>query len=104
LLTLCRSGCRTIRQVTRNVKRWYDAEMALQCAAAGMMEAKKGLKAYRQLPRLRQALAEHAKTSTITVKAQGSVTSFTQQRLFPTGHVCPRVGEDEVISLSCRLP
>ena len=32
----------TIRRVTRNVKRWYDADMALRWAAAGMMEAKKG--------------------------------------------------------------
>ena len=43
----------TIRRVTRNVKRWRDASMALRWAAAGMMEAKAGfrrLKAYRQLP------------------------------------------------------
>jgi putative transposase len=52
----------TIRRVTRNVKRWRDASMALRWAAAGMMEAKAGfrrLKAYRQLMALRQALAEH---------------------------------------------
>ena len=52
----------TIRRVTRNVKRWQDAEMALRWAAAGMMEAKKGfrrLKAYKQLPRLKAALAAH---------------------------------------------
>jgi putative transposase len=39
----------TIRRVTRNVKRWRDASMALQGAAAGMLEAKAGfrrLKAY----------------------------------------------------------
>ena len=49
----------TIRQVTRNVKRWRDASMALRWTAAGMMEAKKGfrrLKAYKQLPKLRDAL------------------------------------------------
>ncbi|MFM7740726.1 MAG: IS256 family transposase, partial [Planctomycetota bacterium] len=54
----------TIRRVTRNVKRWRDASMALRWAAAGMMEAKKGfrrLKAHRQLPALRRALAEHQK-------------------------------------------
>ena len=54
----------TIRRVTRNVKHWQDAEMALRWAAAGMMEAKKGfrrLKAYKQLPLLAAALAEHAK-------------------------------------------
>ena len=54
----------TIRRVTRNVKRWRDASMALRWAATGMMEAKKGfrrLKAHRQLPALRHALAEHQK-------------------------------------------
>lgn len=52
----------TIRRVTRNVKRWRDASMALRWAAAGMMEAKSGfrrLKAYRHLPALRRALADH---------------------------------------------
>ena len=52
----------TIRRVTRNVKRWRDASMALRWAAAGMMEAKAGfrrLKAYRHLPALRRALADH---------------------------------------------
>ena len=52
----------TIRRVTRNVKRWRDASMALQWAAAGMLKAKAGFrrfKAYRQLPALRRALAEH---------------------------------------------
>lgn len=52
----------TIRQVTRNVKRWRDASMALRWTAAGMMEAKKGfrrLKAYRQLPLLKAALLAH---------------------------------------------
>jgi len=52
----------TIRQVCRNVKRWRDAKMALRWTAAGMMEAAKGfrrLKAHRQLPVLRAALAAH---------------------------------------------
>lgn len=52
----------TIRRVTRNVKRWRDASMALRWAAAGMMEAKAGfrrLKAHPQLPTLKRALAEH---------------------------------------------
>jgi len=69
----------TIRRVTRNVKRWYDAAMALRWAAAGMMEAKKGfrrLKAYRQLPCLRQALAnhasQHAKTPAVAVTRKGA--------------------------------
>lgn len=32
----------TIRRVTRNVKRWRDAGVALRWAAAGMIEANKG--------------------------------------------------------------
>src|SRR4029453_8551499 len=34
----------TIRQVTRNVKRWRDASMPLRWTAAGMMEARKGFR------------------------------------------------------------
>jgi transposase-like protein len=49
----------TIRRVSRNVKRWGSASMALRWTAAAMLEAKKGfrrLKAYKQLPMLRAAL------------------------------------------------
>ncbi len=52
----------TVRQVSRNVKRWRNAEMALRWTAAGLMEAHKSfrrLKAYRQLPILRSALRDH---------------------------------------------
>ena len=52
----------TIRRVTRNVKRWRNAKMALRWTAAGMMEAKKGfrrIRAYKQLPQLRAALLAH---------------------------------------------
>src|SRR5216684_7988145 len=52
----------TVRRVCRNVKRWRNAAMALRWTAAGMMEAAKGfrrLKAYKQLPLLRAALAAH---------------------------------------------
>ena len=52
----------TVRQTSRNVKRWRNAEMALRWTAAGLLEAKKTfrrLKAYRQLPILRRALEEH---------------------------------------------
>lgn len=52
----------TIRRVTRNVKRWRDASMALRWAAAGMLEAKKGfrrLKACKHLPALKAALERH---------------------------------------------
>ena len=53
----------TVRRVSRNVKRWRNAAMALRWAAAGMMEARKGfrrLKAFRQLPILKAALVAHA--------------------------------------------
>ncbi|MFQ5567985.1 MAG: IS256 family transposase [Paracoccaceae bacterium] len=52
----------TVRQVSGNVKRWRNAEMALRWTAAGMLEAQKSfrrLKAYRQLPILRTTLQEH---------------------------------------------
>ena len=52
----------TIRRVCRNVKRWRDASMALRWTAAAMQEATKGfrrLKAHKQLPVLRAALATH---------------------------------------------
>ena len=50
----------SIRRVCRNVKRWRDAPMALRWTAAAMQEAAKGfrrLKAHKQLPVLRKALA-----------------------------------------------
>jgi transposase-like protein len=60
----------TVRRVCRNVKRWRNADMALRWTAAGMMEAAKGfrrLKAHKQLPILRAALAAHqAKHANIT--------------------------------------
>jgi transposase-like protein len=52
----------TIRRVSRNVKHWGSASMALRWTAAAMLEAKKGfrrLKAYKQLPTLRAALIAH---------------------------------------------
>jgi transposase-like protein len=58
----------TVRRVCRNVKRWRNADMALRWTAAGMMEATKGfrrLKAHKQLPTLKAALAaHHAKQAT----------------------------------------
>ena len=50
----------TIRRVCRNVKHWQDASMALRWTTAAMCEAAKGfrkLKAHKQLPVLRVALA-----------------------------------------------
>lgn len=58
----------TIRRVTRNVKRWRDAGMALRWVAAGMIEANQGfrrLKAHKQLPVLRAALQAHQDHMTI---------------------------------------
>ena len=52
----------TVRRVCRNVKRWQDAAMALRWTAAAMLKAAKGfrrLKAHKQLPSLRRALAAH---------------------------------------------
>jgi hypothetical protein len=52
----------TVRRVCRNVKRWQNVDMALRWTAAGMMEAAKGfrrLKAHKQLPALKAALAAH---------------------------------------------
>jgi len=50
----------SIRRVCRNVRYWRDAPMALRWTGAAMQEAAKGfrrLKAHKQLPVLRQALA-----------------------------------------------
>jgi putative transposase len=52
----------TIRRVSRNVKRWQDASMALRWTSAAMLEAAKGfrrLKAHKQLSALRATLAAH---------------------------------------------
>jgi len=52
----------TVRRVSRNVKRWRNAAMALRWTAAGMLEAIKGfrrLKAHKYLPVLRAALVAH---------------------------------------------
>ena len=66
----------TIRQVCHNVKRWRDARMALRWTGAAMLEAAKGfrrLKARKQLPILRAALAAHqAKNATNTTLEQGT--------------------------------
>jgi putative transposase len=53
----------TLRRVCRNVKHWRDAAMALRWTGSAMLEAAKGfrrLKAHRQLPILKAALAAHA--------------------------------------------
>jgi putative transposase len=62
----------TVGRLSRNVKRWRNAAMALRCTAAGILQAAKGfrrLQAYRLLPILRAALltraTEHAAKSNI---------------------------------------
>ena len=63
----------TIRRVCRNVKRWRNAGMALRWTAAGMIEAAKGfrrLKAHKQLPILKAALAAHHAKHTIKQKLE----------------------------------
>jgi putative transposase len=63
----------TVRRVCRNVKRWRNADMALRWTAAGMMEAAKGfrrLKAHKQLPILRAALAAHQAKHDNTTKLE----------------------------------
>ena len=52
----------TVRRVSRNVKRWRNAETALRWTAASMIEAQKTIrrhKAYRRLPILKKALQDH---------------------------------------------
>jgi transposase-like protein len=63
----------TVRRVCRNVKRWRNAAMALRWTAAGMMEAAKGfrrLKAHKQLPILKAALAAHQAKHTTKQKLE----------------------------------
>ncbi len=63
----------TVRRVCRNVKRWQNADMALRWTAAGMMEAAKGfrrLKAHKQLPILKAALASHQAKHSATPKLE----------------------------------
>jgi putative transposase len=63
----------TVRRVCRNVKRWRDAAMALRWTAAGMIEAAKGfrrLKAHKQLPMLKAALAAHQARHTTNPKLE----------------------------------
>jgi hypothetical protein len=67
----------SVRRVCRNVKRWRDAPMALRWTGAAMQEAAKGfrrLKAHKQLPVLRKALAALGEQNVIdTVLAPDAV-------------------------------
>jgi putative transposase len=63
----------TVRRVCRNVKRWQNTDMVLRWTAAGMMEAAKGfrrLKAHKQLPILKAALAAHQAKHAIKPKLE----------------------------------
>lgn len=63
----------TIRRVTRNVKHWRDAGIALRWITAGMIEAHKGsrrLKAHRELSVLRAALQARHNRMTINPVAR----------------------------------
>ena len=66
----------TVRRVCRNVKRWRDASMALRWTAAAMQEAAKGfrrLKACKQLPMLRAALAAHQSKHALDIELEPNV-------------------------------
>ena len=67
----------SVRRVCCNVKRWRDAPMALRWTGAAMQEAAKGfrrLKAHKQLPVLRKALAALGEQNVIdTVLAPDAV-------------------------------
>src|SRR3954468_23454404 len=66
----------TVRRVCRNVKRWRNAAMALRWTAAGMLEAAKGfrrLKAHKQLPILKAALAAHHAKHTTKQKLEDNM-------------------------------
>jgi putative transposase len=81
----------TVRRVCRNVKRWRDASMAPRWTAAAMQEAIKGfrrLKAYRQLPMLRTALAAHQ--SWIRTKAARSRAGSSTAKLCPSASTVHR--------------
>jgi hypothetical protein len=72
----------TVRLVTRNVKRWSSPLMALRWTAAAIYEAKKGfrrLKAFKQLPALRAALAAHyeKETDNYAIARNAKATLFT---------------------------
>ena len=57
----------TVRRVCRNVKYWRSPSMALRWAGAAMQEAAKGfrrLKAHKQLPLLKAALAKRKALTT----------------------------------------
>ena len=63
----------TVRRVCRDVKRWRNADKALRWTTAGMMEATKGfrhLKAHKQLPILKAALAAHQAKHTTKQKLE----------------------------------
>ena len=77
----------TVRRVCRNVTRWNSPSMAMRWAAAAMQDASKGfrrLKAYKQLPLLRNALLErHAKLASTNRVAQNTEAAYHLNRQRP---------------------
>ena len=64
------------RTVEDGAKRWRDASMALRCTPAAMQEAAKGfrrLKACKQLPMLRAALAAHQSKHALDIELEPNV-------------------------------
>jgi putative transposase len=68
------SAFKTVREVSRNVKRWQNGQHVLRWSATGLLEAEKRfrrIKGYRQLPLLKRALKkqigdEHLENTSIT--------------------------------------
>ncbi len=67
----------TVHQVSRDLKRWRNAEMALRWTATGLLEAQTSfhrLKAYRQFSILRKALANRLRNA----KANSAIETIMQ--------------------------
>ncbi len=69
----------SVRRICRNVKRWRNTTMVLRWTAAALIEAAKGfrkLKAHKELPVLRAALAAHrasnATATTVALQARAA--------------------------------
>jgi hypothetical protein len=82
------------------VKRWRDAPMALRWTGAAMQEAAKGfrrLKAYKQLPVLRLALAALGEQNVIhTTLAPNAVAAQSATGQWPSGKFQQRAGRSQL--------
>jgi hypothetical protein len=61
----------TIRRVTRNVKRWRDASMALRWVAAGMMEAQAGFRRLKAISPANCRLSDGPSPTTPDIREHG---------------------------------